>query len=167
MTGVAMRFRPAIPDDAHRVLELYHTVIGQAFCVWNEQYPGMSEITHDIETGNLFVLEEDDAIIGAISIVPENEMDDLPCWMRKDKACEIARVVINPDHQGKSLSRLLVQEIIRILEAERECGSIHLSVASVNVPAYRTYAKLGFLTVGEVDMYGNHYVLCEKVLAGT
>ncbi len=159
-----MLFRAAQPIDAHPIFTLYRSVVGQPCCVWNDQYPGMPEITHDIETGNLFVLEDGDSIMGAISIVPENEMDDLPYWMVRDNACEIARVVIHPEHQGKGYARLLVQEITRILQDERSCAAIHLSVATVNEPAYRTYRKLGFTTVGEKDMYGNHYHLCEKRL---
>lgn len=159
-----MLFRAAKPKDAHHIFPLYRSVVGQACCVWNDQYPGMPEISHDIETGNLFVLEDGGSIMGAISIVPENEMDDFPCWTVRNNACEIARVVIHPAHQGKGHARLLVREITRILQEDRQCAAIHLSVATVNVPAYRTYMNLGFTMVGEKDMYGNQYHLCEKRL---
>lgn len=159
-----MRFRPANTEDAQCVVALYRMVTGQKYCTWNDLYPGISEVNHDIETNNLFVCEDGNSMIGAISIVPENELDDATKWTVSDNAHEIARVVIKPSCQGKGYSRYLVQEIIKVLETQRNCASIHLAVASVNVPAYKTYMNLGFKPVGEVDMYGNHFCLCEKVL---
>ncbi len=44
--------------------------------------------------------------------------------------------------------------------------SIHLSVAKSNIPAYKTYIKLGFKTVGEVEIYGGDYYLMEKQIKG-
>ncbi len=35
---------------------------------------------HDLETENLYILTDNDRIIGAVSIVPENEPDGLSCW---------------------------------------------------------------------------------------
>ena len=159
-----MTIRQAGAEEAERVVDLYRMVIGQPYCTWNDRYPGIGEVNHDIETNNLFVCEEGDSLIGAISIVPENELDDVMNWAVSQNACEIARVVIKPGCQGKGYSRLLVQEIIRILQTERHCATIHLAVATVNVPAYRTYMSLGFKPVGEVDLYGHHFCLCEKVL---
>lgn len=159
-----MVIRLARAEEAEGIVDLYRMVIGQPYCTWNDRYPGIEEVTHDIETRNLFVCEDMDALIGAISIVPENELDDVTNWAVSHHACEIARVVIKPSCQGKGYSRQLVREIIRILQTERHCASIHLAVATVNVPAYRTYMHLGFQPVGEVDLYGHHFCLCEKVL---
>lgn len=159
-----MTVRLARVEEAERIVDLYRMVIGQPYCTWNDQYPGIEEVNHDIETNNLFVCEEGDSLIGAISIVPENELDDVMNWAVSQNACEIARVVIKPSCQGKGYSRLLVREIIRILQTERHCAAIHLAVATVNVLAYRTYMSMGFKPVGEVDLYGHHFCLCEKDL---
>lgn len=160
-----MTVRLARVEEAEHIVDLYRMVIGQPYCTWSSQYPGIVEVTHDIETDNLFVCEDGDALIGAISIVPENELDDVTNWAVSQNACEIARVVIKPSCQGKGYSRLLVREIIRMLQSERHCASIHLAVATVNVPAYRTYIHLGFQPVGEAELYGHNFCLCEKVLS--
>ncbi len=152
-------FRTAEETERQTVLNLYRSVLSGPFSVWNELYPGMEEIEHDTETGNLFVLTEDNRIIGAVSVVPENEMDDMDCWKEKN-AAEIARVVICPDRQGDGLAAVLVSEILKVL-AERKVRAVHLSAAVRNIPAVRTYQHLGFDTVGEADMYGNHYILME------
>lgn len=158
-----MLFRTATQNDAEAIYSLYRSVIGQKFCTWNDIYPGLNEINHDIETCNTFLLIKDEIIIGAASIVPENELDELSCWNVKQNAKEIARVVIAPLYQGQGYAKILAANIIAELKS-RKCSAVHLSVAAVNIPAYKTYQGLGFITVGEADMYGNHYYLCEKIL---
>lgn len=158
-----MLFRLAEKEETEAVYALYQSVIGQLYCTWNELYPGRNEILRDLETGNLFLLEENGAVIGAASVVPENEMDELPCWTVKENASEIARIVIHPTWQGKGYAEILVSKILAELRC-RNCAWVHLSVAALNLPAFKTYQKLGFSTVGEKDMYGNQYYLCEKIL---
>lgn len=160
-----MTLRLATAQDVHEIYNLYESVKGKGFCVWNESYPGMEEINHDIETANLFILEDESNLIGAASIVPENELDGMQCWEIQENAAEIARVVINPKYQGKGFSQKLVTEIL-IKAKSRKFSAVHLSVASSNIPAYKNYHKIGFKTVGEADMYGGHYFLCEFVFTG-
>ena len=155
-------FRMATHDDAAQVLSLYETAKSGAFCVWNESYPSMTEIEHDLETENLYVMSDGSKIIGAISVVPENELDDFHCWSCK-KGKEIARVVIDKAYQGHGLSFEMVQNIVPILR-KNGYKAIHLSVVKTNIPAYKTYIKAGFVVVGEAQMYGNDYYLMEKAL---
>lgn len=159
-----MYFRRAHSDEQVKIYALYKSVTGSRFCVWNDLYPGMDEIRHDYETGNLFVLIDGEALAGAISVVPENEMDSLPCWKVADGAQrEIARVAVDKRFQGNGIARKLINPVLRLLSSAG-CSSVHLSVAEVNIPAMKTYRKLGFEIVGEADMYNNHYLLLEKVL---
>ena len=118
------------------------------------------EIEQDLETDNLYVMTDDKKIIGAISIVPENEMDELDCW-ENNNSKEIARVVVDKLYQGNSISLEMVNYIEEVIR-ERGYKSIHLSVAKTNIPAYKTYVKAGFTIMGDADMYGNSYFLMEK-----
>ena len=158
----SQNFRIAQQDDAEHVLSLYQSAKSSAFCVWNDSYPSIAEIEHDLETKNLYVLTDDSKVIGAISVVPENELDDFDCWSCKDGK-EIARVVIDKAYQGYGLSFEMVQGIASILR-KNGCKAIHLSVVKTNVPAYKTYIKAGFAVVGEAQMYGNDYYLMEKAI---
>ncbi len=157
-------FRKARVYEKNEILALYKSVIGEEFCVWNEIYPEMQEIEHDIKTENLFVLVGEGRIIGAMSLVPENELDGFGFWSSRD-GChrEIARVVVASSHRGKGLAYEMVQSIIPILK-ERRCTSVRLSVAKCNIPACKTYQKADFDTVGEAEMYGGSYYLMEKRL---
>ncbi len=161
----SQNFRIAQQDDAEHVLSLYQSAKSSAFCVWNDSYPSIAEIEHDLETKNLYVMTDDSKVIGAISVVPENELDDFDCWSCKDGK-EIARVVIDRAYQGRGLSFEMVQRIESVL---REKGhiSIRLSVVKSNIPAYKTYIKAGFAVVGEAQMYGNDYYLMDKVIDTT
>ncbi len=158
-----MSIRIAQPSDAEHILSLYQNARRGAFCAWNDNYPTITEINHDLETKNLYVMTHGNKIIGAISIVPENELDDFDCWSYKDGK-EIARVVIDESHQGQGLAFEMVQKIIPILQ-EKGYGSVHLSVVKTNIPAFKTYIKAGFTVVGEAQMYGNSYYLMEKAVA--
>ena len=158
-----MVFRTAREADAETILALYKSVVGAPFCAWNEFYPGMEEIDADIASKGLFLLEDGGQIVGAVSAVPENELDGLPCWQTPGPARELARVIVRPSLQGRGLSKVLVQNALDALR-EGGCAVVRLAVARENIPARRAYARLGFITVGENDMYGHHFYLCEKAL---
>ena len=131
--------------------------------MWDEEYPGEEEIKGDLAAGCLYVLEDAGEVVGAISIVPENETDGFDCWQVRQNAREFARVVIRPDRQGQGLSRYLVDGIVLELRA-RGAKAIHISVAEPNLPARRLYAKMGFEIRGEAEIFGGSYFLCERIL---
>ena len=162
MNEQKLNFRIARQSEEEQVLSLYQSAKNSAFCVWNDSYPSIAEIKHDLETKNLYVMTDGSKVIGAISVVPENELDGFDCWSCKDGK-EIARVVIDKAYRGNGLSFEMVQSIMSILR-ENGCKAIHLSVVKTNIPAYKTYIKAGFDVVGEAQMYGNDYYLMEKTI---
>ena len=158
-----MVFRKARLSEAGAIMDLYRAVRGTPFCTWDGSYPGETEISGDLSSGLLYVLEENQELIGAISIVPENEIDDFDCWKVKENVREFARVVLRPDHQHKGLAIHLVEGVIRELQ-KLDAAAIHIAVAKDNIPAQRLYLKTGFDFRGEADMYGHSFFLCEKLL---
>ena len=158
-----MIFRKAKINDAEAVLALYKAVIGMPFCTWNESYPGKEEIMEDLSAGTLFVLEEKQELIGAVSIVPENELNDFDCWTIKENAREFARVVIRQDHQRKGLSVHLIEGVIQELQKQK-AAAIHIAAAKENIPAQRLYKKMGFTFCGEAELYSHSFFLCEKAM---
>ncbi len=159
-----MNLRKATTADTTAVVELYQKAAQSEDCAWNEYYPSMLEAEHDCETGNLFVLcdENSEGIIGALSIVPENELDECPCWAVKENASEIARVVVAEQHQGNGYAGVMVDKLLPIIK-ERGSRAVHLSVIDYNPAALKTYQRAGFKTMGEAEMYGGHYFLMELV----
>ena len=84
-----MLFRKAETCEAEAIRALYQAVIGTPFCTCDESYPGETEIAGDLSAGTLYVLEEDNQTIGAISIVPENELDHFNCWSIKKTSASL------------------------------------------------------------------------------
>lgn len=162
--GQSYLFTAAGAEAADQVLALYQAVAGREFCTWNEFYPGMQQIQEDYKSNNLFVMKDAEEIIGAISIVPENELDDLEFWRINDgKIAEIARVAVAPNYQGKRLALNMVNEIEKILKS-RGYHAVHLLAARVNIPACHTYVKAGYQLLGECDMFGHRFCAFEKEL---
>ncbi len=159
-----MTFRNALAHEADKILCLYDSVKGSEFCVWDDSYPTMLEIRQDLDTDNLYVMSEGEDIAGALSVMPEDEMDGFDCWRVRDGGQkEIARIVVSPDFRGRGLAGLMVQSIIPILK-ERGFRAVHISAAAVNTPALKTYARLGFEIMEKRHMYGHEYCLLEKMI---
>ena len=157
-----MIFRKAEQQNLKAVYNLYASLVGSPFCVWDDQYPGWVDINEDFENGTLYVMAQGNAILGAISIVVHNELDQLPFWTVAN-AREIARVAVSPQHQGKGIAKKMVEEITGILRCQG-VKAIHLLVAEENPPAQRVYCKCGFQFLGTCFMFGHDYIGCEKIL---
>jgi len=158
-----MNFRLAREEDKDIVLKLYDAVRGTEFCTWDSNYPTDFEINEDYSTGNLYVLDDNNEVIGAVSINPVNENDDYDDWKIESDAGEFSRVVIRPDHQGEGLSLLLVENVIEEIRS-RGKKTVHITVAKKNIPAQKLYKRLGFEFLSEVSAYGSDYYICEKTL---
>ncbi len=159
-----MEFRCAVAKDVPYVARLYESVKYTGFCVWDEEYPTQTDATQDMRAECLFVLEDQGQIIGACSIVPEHEMDHLPCWTSPHAtSAEIGRIVLDRRFQGRGLAKHMVRALLEET-ARRGFAYVRISVEKNNAPALATYGSLGFDKVGEAPMYGAFYCLMEKKL---
>ncbi len=157
-----MIFRSAIPGDLPQITGLYRAAIGTPGCTWNENYPGAFELEHDFASGNLYVLAEGETVVGAVSVVSPNELDDACAWEIQN-AKEIARVVISQNHKGRGLAAQMLSQLFAKLKQEG-CAAIHLSAACCNSAAIKTYRRLGFSFPAQAHLYGHQFFLCEKKL---
>ena len=160
---IDMEFRLAKENELFTIMELYNEAKQSEFCVWNEFYPTINEINEDYKTKNLYVYLIENEIVGAISVVPENELDEIMEWTVKEKVKEIARVVVRKQFQGNNISFKMVINIIGILK-KQNYKAIHLSCQCDNIPAIKTYKKLGFNFICKKDLFGHKYYICEYLL---
>ena len=160
-----LRIEMASAADRDEVMALYRLQKGREFCPWTEEYPAVENFEDDVAHDALFVLRTPAGrIVGAISIERDPDVDALPCWTPALKPSgEIARLAVHPEYQGRGLARRLVAFIMEEL-ARRGCKSIHLIVNCRNVKALRSDAAFRFDTVGECDMYNQHFLCYEKAL---
>lgn len=150
-------------EDLPRISMMYRSVIGKPGCTWNVFYPNEATLHEDFNAHCLYVLCKGKKMVGAASIVPENELDDLDFWKYKENAREIARIVIAPEHQGKSYGKHLIKKLCRRLE-NMGCSAVHILVAMENHHALNLYRTTGFHIVGTCHRYDHDYYAYEKKL---
>ena len=157
------KFIAADKDALPKILSLYRSVVGTKGCTWDAFYPNEDTLLEDFEAGQLFVLRKGVQILGAGSIVPENELDDLEHWQVRKNAMELARIVIAPTFQGNGYGKLLVTKLCDHL-ARSGCKAVHLLVAQENIPAQRMYQGIGFQNRGTCHRYDIDFFVYEKEL---
>ena len=156
-------FQPAKKDDLAEILKLYRSVIGKPGCTWSIAYPNEATLHEDFHTGNLFVLRQRGRIVGAGSIVPGNELEDLDCWQHKENAGEIARIVIHPDRQGRGYGKYLVDMLCHRLR-KKDRKAVHILVAKENHHALNLYRESKFHNVGACHRYDHDFYAYERKL---
>lgn len=155
----------ATSQDLDEILSLYRSVLGKNGCTWTEQYPCREIAEEDLAAQSLYVLREGARIVGTVSVVPENELDDLPFWtVPGAESCEIARIVIAPAEQGRGLAYQMLTALWDALRAQgKTYRAAHLLVSPGNPAALHTYERLGFQKRGECEEYSQFwyaYELC-------
>lgn len=154
---------PAKKEDLRQILQLYRSVLGQPGCHWTIAYPNEATLCEDFRSGGLYVLRKGKAIIGAGSIVAQNELDDLKCWSYPQNAREIARIVIAPKYQGKGYGKYLINQLCVILDRSG-IHAVHLLVSVQNNHAKNLYREAGFFSRGPVHRYDHDYYAFERKL---
>lgn len=161
-----MIFRLAEKEERTLVHKLYKSVLGCEFCAWDDEYPSMEFIDEDILNGNLYVLEEEGELIGAVSIATEPEFQNLNCWKHYDNVAELARLVIKPEFQGNKYAKFILEEIFKIL-ISKGYKAAHAAIAEKNIPSQITCSHVGFEKAGKEFLWDEDYYMYEKILENT
>lgn len=157
--------RKALLQDEKIILGLYRSVIGTEFCTWSLDYPNIDTFHMDVNDNNLFcICNEEEEIIGAISIDKDENTDRLECWNKSlGKMGELSRMVIRQDYQNKGIAPEFIKYVIGIMKS-RDYKSVHYLVSKHHKKALKAYKKLGFSLVGEADLFDHDWFCYEKVL---
>ena len=83
-------------------------------------------ITNDISSGNLYVLYDNDILVGTGSF-RENH---------------ITRVYVSPEHQGRGYGTYIINQLEKSIK-----GSFDVAVLYASLPAVMLYEKLGYKTI--------------------
>ena len=159
-----MILRKAREYEVAVVAQLYRSGAMTEHSVWDENYPTSEHARNDYLQGNLFVYEDNGNIIGAASVESDHEFDDMEFWeIKGENAVEIARIIIAPYFQGRGLGAEMVVLLIKHL-AGNGIKAVHLLSAKSNIPATKTYSRLGFKIVGECLAFGHEYYAMEYIV---
>jgi len=159
-------FREATADDLDSVTALYRSCTAYSPTHgndnWSEDYPNREFAQEDLANHGLFVLESDGAIIGAISLVPEDDWDALDCWT-DTASCNLSRLCIKPQLQRLHLAERMMEEISAVAKARGYRSTRHGSLIT-NVASNRLYERMGYQNRGQAAMYGHEYWCFERIL---
>ena len=154
----------ATQADKEEILKLYKIQLGREFCPWNEHYPSEEEIDFDLSRDSLIVMREDGKIIASISIDDDEAVKALPYWSEALKpGGKVSRLAVLPEYQNQGIAREMIYAAMDILRT-RGFKSIHFLVNRLNTKAMKSYAKLGFDKVGELEMFEQPMICYEKEL---
>ena len=161
-----VRFREADAADLDGVMALYRSCT--AFSPthgndnWREEYPNRQFAEEDLANHGLFVLEHAGEIIGAISLVAEDDWDELPVW-QGDASCNLSRLGIKPQLQGLHLAERLMEDISALAKSRGFRSTRHGSLVT-NVASNRLYERMGYENRGRTSMYGHEFYCFERIL---
>jgi ribosomal protein S18 acetylase RimI-like enzyme len=119
---------------------------------WNEHYPSATAFENDIERNELYVLDEDQKVIGSIVISTQIDEEYKPVkWLvsNSKKSVYIHRLSIDPNHQGKGHA----QKLMNFAENHaKENGfvSVRLDTFSQNKRNQRFYEKRGYQRLEDI-----------------
>ena len=154
----------ATEADKAEILALYKIQLGREFCPWNEHYPSEEEIDFDLSRDSLIVMRENGKIIAAISIDDDEAVKSLPYWSAAlQPGGEVSRLAVLPEYQNQGIARKMINAAMEILR-ERGFKSIHFLVNSLNTKALKSYEKLNFTKVGELEIFDQPMWCYEKKL---
>lgn len=101
-------------------------------------------VTYDVTNGTVYVYEENDTIVGAVSLIPPTSWDE-NLWDDPDAAVYLHRLVVDSRHKGKQIGSKLMRQ------AMAESKRIRLDCVATNSFLNDYYLRFGFSYVGERD----------------
>lgn len=118
---------------------------------WNEHYPSKEAFVKDIEREELFVIEENDTILGTvvISTLMDEEYKPIKWLTPNGNNTYIHRLSVHPDHQGKGLAQKMM-DYAESFSKENGFLSVRLDTFSKNKRNQRFYEQRGYQKLGDV-----------------
>ncbi|WP_276168813.1 GNAT family N-acetyltransferase [Zobellia alginiliquefaciens] len=147
--------RPAKLTDIPQILTVTKAcataMIQQGIYQWNENYPSKQAFETDIERGELYILQEDNQIIGSIVLSTLMDEEYVPIkWLTPTgKNIYIHRVAVHPDYQGKGYAQKMMA-FAENYARENRFESIRLDTFSQNKRNQRFYEARGFQRLGDI-----------------
>lgn len=120
-------------------------MIANGIFQWNEYYPSKQIFENDIQQNELFVLEDNEVILGTIVI--SSRMDEVYApvkWLVSNtKSIYIHRLAVHPSQQGKGYARQLMAFAENFAQAN-SITSIRLDTFSKNLRNQKFYEARGY-----------------------
>jgi ribosomal protein S18 acetylase RimI-like enzyme len=118
---------------------------------WNENYPSLEAFEKDLSNEELFILENEGKVIGAIVIsIRKDEVYEPIDWLTEDSTNGyLHRLCVHPKHQGKGHARTLLDFAETHLK-ELGAVSVRLDTFSKNLRNNKLYESRGYKRLSDV-----------------
>lgn len=147
-----MKVRLAKIDDKERVLKLYEEakvfINNYNSPQWQATGPGELSFNFDLNNNYLFVLENNNEIIGVASIMDYEETYNyiVGSWLNDDSYYVIHRFVISNEYKGQNLAYKFIEYTIEKLNAK----NIKIDTHRLNIPMQNFLLKNNFKYTGVI-----------------
>jgi GNAT superfamily N-acetyltransferase len=135
---------------------------------WQDGYPNETTLQQDLNSGNAYVITEDEIILGYAAIIFDKE----PAyegiegkWLTDGDYAVVHRVAASKQAKGKSIGIKFFQ-IMEDLCRDEKIYSIKVDTNFDNQPMLKILEKLDYTYCGEVYFRGGARKAFEKVLPG-
>lgn len=151
--------RLATLKDLDRILEIKGDAVkfmkSQNNDQWDENYPAVETFISFIEKDYMYVLTEDNQILGMMGLVPyQDEEYKTAKWSVEGKELIIHRLAIAEEAYGKGLAKKMLQYAIDLARQDR-VDIIKLDTYSKNKVAQKLFLDVGFEYVGDIHFPHN------------
>ena len=150
-----MTIRPANSKDLSDLLKITRACAldmqKNGIFQWNEHYPNREQFQKDIARKELYVLTENEGLVGCIVISTlYDEFYKGVKWLTPDgHHFFIHRLAVHPSRQGKGYAQKLMDHA-EAMARKQKMASIRLDTFSKNKRNQRFYEARGYQRTGEV-----------------
>jgi ribosomal protein S18 acetylase RimI-like enzyme len=147
--------RVALKKDLTKIIQITKAcakhMCAMGISQWNENYPSLEAFEKDLKNGELFVLQKENKVIGAIVIsTTKDEVYESIDWLTADTTNGyLHRLCIHPSHQGKGHARSLLDYAENYLKTLGAI-SVRLDTFSKNLRNNNLYQARGYKRLGNV-----------------
>jgi len=126
-------------------------MIAQNIHQWNEHYPNKEAFINDVKRNELYVLEEQNMLIGCIVVSAFMDEEYLPIpWLTpNDSNIYIHRVAIDPEYQGQGNAQKLMS-FAEQFARDNNYSSVRLDTFSQNSRNQKFYERRGYKKLGDI-----------------
>ena len=141
--------RKAILKDIDSILKITRdcakSMVSNKIYQWNDHYPNRSAFEADVKRGELFVIENEETIIGCIVISTLMDDEYKPVkWLTPNKNnIYIHRLAVDPKQQGQGIAQQLMN-YAENYSKENNYSSVRLDTFSQNQRNQKFYRVRGY-----------------------
>jgi len=142
-------------------------MISKGIFQWNEKYPSLEKLQKDIEAEKLYVLKQDQIIVGIIVITEAMDEEYIPIeWLSKtSNNIYIHRLATHPDFWGQGYAQKLM-EFAENYARKNQFESVRLDTFSQNSRNQKFYETRGYQRLGNIyfPKQSEHPFYCYELL---